>query len=326
MDSGTGHSIYIEWHSPVFNLRSRHCVLVIRIHESGNCFSPVENKLPKISVMKTYRYPRSLVTSSNTSCDIVFPGGHIYEKDGNYFIDIREKDLSISLHLKRNLPRIFTSEELLYESPNGREHLFWYVPLPRALATGKVELSNQRLEVEGLSYHDHNWGNLNIAKYLTGWVWTRVFFNDFTFIFGELSPKNGNKEYTVHLIGKEANKISTRLPKVSCMKTRDERYGIEIPTTLSIAFGKPLRYRVEIVSENKLTKQEFPSASFDNHRINACVTGMYYLTGLSGAPESLRKFIGRGTYFQFEVKAGLSVDDLLTDTSRGKMEVFFFGV
>jgi hypothetical protein len=325
-DSETGHSIYLEWHSPVLNLRSKLCILVIRIFAPENSSTLVEDRLPKISMIKTYRYPRSVVTSENALCDIRFPGGRIHEKNGNYFINIHEKDVSISLRLKKSLPRLFYSEELLYESPNGREHFFWCVPLPRGHATGEVALGDLRLRIDGLSYHDHNWGNLNMAKYLTGWIWARVFFKDFTLIFGELSPRHSSKEYTAHLFDEIGNRISTKLPTVSYARTRDEQFGVEIPTTLSISFGKPLRYSVEIVSEINLTKQEFPLSSFDNHRINTCIASMYYFLGLNRAPESLRKIMGRGAYLQFEVKARLFVDDMITDTGGGRMEVFFFGV
>ena len=78
--------IYLEWHAPNFALQDESCLLIVRMHNSAK-----KNQI-KDSKMKTFRYHRSMITQKETSCYIVFPSGHIIEKDDKYFIKVNERE------------------------------------------------------------------------------------------------------------------------------------------------------------------------------------------------------------------------------------------
>jgi len=325
-DLQNGRSVHVEWHAPVFNSRGKSCVLVVRSHSPRKVCQVNEPCGVANSITKIYRYSRSLVTQKETFCDIEFPGGTIKERDGDYFIDISEKDLFMNLHLQRKCPPVSVEEEILYHVNDTNESFYWSVPLPRAYVEGGINLDGNAIEVEGESYHDHNWGNLHISRYLNGWIWGRVFFKHFVLIFGVISSKDKGEEKILYLVNEAGNQIRTKSLFIQSRgAVKDERGGSEIPKELWISFVDNARYTVHIESMANLMIEEFPLGSFNNHQVNSILASSYYLLKLNYAPSIIKKLLGRGFYFRLLTRSELFVDDQLTDRGEGKMEVFVFG-
>ena len=315
-DLKSQHQIYLEWHAPNFALKNESCLLIIRMHNNAK-------KQCEDSKMKTFRYSRSVINQKKTSCDIEFPSGHIIEKDDNYFINVRERDLLINLRLERLLPPVATEDEVLYCTRDGKEFFAWNIPVPRAEVTGEIELSGEGIEVQGTAYHDHNWGNLNIGKHLRGWIWVRILFDDFTLIFGDITVRESREKVQVLLlIDKDGKKMDISSLHVEYTDYKKHSNSL-IPYSVLITCNNK-KYRVHLRVENILTIQEFPLGSFENHSWNSTLAKAYYLFKVNNAPEFIKKWFGRSLYFQFVAKGQLYLDGRLTDATNGKMEVFSF--
>ncbi|MBA7519509.1 hypothetical protein ES705_11588 [subsurface metagenome] len=310
------YHIYIEWHAPNFTLRDESCLLIIRMHNKAK-------KQSEDSKIKTFRYHRSLITQKETSCDIVFPSGHITEKDDSYFINVNERDLLINLTLKRLSPPVIAEDEVLYCTKDGKEFFAWNVPIPRGEVTGEIELSDEQIDVHGTVYHDHNWGNLNIGKHLLGWIWLRILFDDFTLIFGDMTVKESSeKQQVLLLIDKDGKKIDISSLQVHYTDYK-KHHNSSIPYSVQITCNNK-KYRVHLSAEYILSTQEFPLGSFDKHLWNSCLAKTYYLLKMNNAPNFIKKWFGNSLYFQFLVKGKFYIDDELIDITNGKMEVFSF--
>lgn len=321
-DLKSQHHIYIEWHAPMFNLRDNYGTLIIRVYGHQRTFLN-NNKKPEGPITKVFRYHRSLIAQNGTSCEIVFPAGHIIERDSNYFINVNERDLLIDLKLERLLPRL-DEYETLYCTRGGNEFFSWNVPLPRALATGKIKLDGEYIDVEGTAYHDHNWGNLNIGKHLLGWIWARVLFDDFTLIFGDIANRESERKVQILLFAdKNGRKMDTSSLQVDYISfTGDNRHNLPAPAELIITFEDNNKYRAHLRVENSFAVQEAPLGSFKSHFLNSLVTKAYYLFKLNNAPNIIKKRLGRLLYSQAVVKGKLYMDDRLIDTKTGRLEVF----
>jgi hypothetical protein len=324
-DLKNSHHIYVEWHAPILNIRDNFCTLFIKICTPDKVFSNHEQEKSKTSIIRQFRYPRSLIAQKETSCDIVFPSGHIVEKNDNYFININERDLLVDLRLRRLLPPVIGEDEVLYRTRDGKEFFSWNIPLPRAEVTGEIELSGERIEAQGTAYHDHNWGNLNIGKHLRGWIWARVLFHDFTLIFGDITPSESREKVQVLLlIDKDGRKLDISSLHVEYTDYKKHCNSF-VPYNVLISCNNK-KYRVHLRVENILTIQEFPLGSFENHLWNSFLAKVYYLFRLNSAPSFLKKWFGRSLYFQFVAKGELYADNVVLDTANGKLEVFSFGV
>jgi len=310
------HHVYIEWHAPNFVSRGKMCLLVFR------CYGP---RLEQ-PIIKIFRYHRSLITQKKKKCNILFPSGHIFENNGDYFININEKNLSINLKLERILPPMVVNEEVIVRTKDNHEFFSWNIPLPKANVRGEIDIDKKPIDAEGIAYHDHNWGNLNIGKHLMGWTWLRVFFRDITFILGDITEKDSKKKTQVVLLiddkGKKINISSLSVEYMNYLSHR--RYKLSIPQKIILICSNSENCEIHFEIESNLGFQEFPLGSFENHRCNSFLSMIYYILKLNYAPKNIKRLFGQSLYFQFETKCAMYLDGRLRSSKNCKMEVFTF--
>jgi hypothetical protein len=318
------HNLHIEWHAPVFNMHDNFCMLIIRNYDGDTALCKEEINTDR-HVMKVFRYHRSVVGQNKSYCEIKFPAGCIYERDGNYFINVKEKNLLINIELERILPSIISDDEVIYKAGISDEFLSWNISLPRARAKGQLEMDDKIIEIDGLGYHDHNWGNLNIGRHLSKWIWLRVMFDDFTFIFGDIVDRKCYKKSILLLIDKNGRKIKPDSLELECnLSTNRTDYKISVPEDIIIKFRNKNKYRVHVKADKFFPVREAPLGSFKNHNLNTLVSNSYYLFKLYNLPDFIKKRLGRLLYFQAIVNADLYIDDQLMDTKSGRMEFLVF--
>ena len=86
-------------------------------------------------------------------------------------------------------------------SPGGN----WAVILPKAEVFGSITLDNEKINVSGIGYHDHNWEITLFTAINFGWLWGKVNSNNYTMtwtkvittrLWGQyllvINEKNGN--------------------------------------------------------------------------------------------------------------------------------------
>jgi len=320
------YHVHIEWHSPIFNFKDSFNTLIVRIHNFKSILGDKDGMKDAFQCVKAFRYHRSNVCQSEKICEIMFPSGYITEKDGNYFINILEKDLRIELKLSRLLPPLSIKDDMLYQTENGRKYLGWYIPLPKAVARGEIEVEGNLIEAEGLSYHDHNWGNLNLRKHLQGWVWARVFFNDFTLIFGDIVSNTPKEKAQVLLfVDREGHTLNAESLKIEYHEfDKQYQYNIMIPRAFSIEIDDRDSYRIVFRRNQEFVTAEVPFGSFDNNLLNLWLVRIYHLFQLHRASNQFRRWLGRFLYFQSEIICELYQNDYLVDRKIGNIEVISF--
>lgn len=320
------YHVHIEWHSPIFNFMDSFNTLIVRIHNYENTLGDNNGMKDNFQCVKVFRYHRSNVFQSEKSCEIMFPSGYIREKDGNYFINILEKDLRIDVKLSRLLPPLSIKDDMLYQTRNGGKYLGWYVPLPKAAATGEIEIEGKPIKAKGLSYHDHNWGNLNLRKYLQCWVWARIFFNDFTLIFGDIvSNPPEEKTHVLLFVDQEGRTVNPKSLKIEYHEFDNQnKYNIRTPRAFSIEIAGKDTYRIVLRRNKEFLTAEAPFGSFDNDLLNLWMVRIYHLFQLHHAPKLFRKWFGRLLYLQSEIIGELYHYDQFMDRKTGNIEVISF--
>ena len=318
------YHVHVEWHSPIFYFKDAFNTLVVRIHKYNNMLGNSKGMNNKYQPVKAFHYHRSSVFQSEKKCEIIFPSGYIKEENGKYFINVLEKGLRIDLELSRLLPPLSIENDKLYQTKNEREYLGWCVTLPKAAATGKIEIDGNPIEVKGLCYHDHNWGNLNFKKKLQGWV--RVFFRDFSVIFGDItSNKPKEKGQVLLFVDREGHAVNVESLKINYYKFDNQnQYNIRIPRSFFIEFTIKDSYRIVFQRNQNAIVAEAPLFSFDSNFPNLLLVRFFYFFQLHHAPNLIRKWLGRFLYFQSDVTAELFRNDQFIDRKIGNVEVISF--
>ena len=71
----------------------------------------------------------------------------------------------------------------------GDEHGFgWVNAVPRGELAGTVTVDGQTTEVQGVAYHDHNWGGVSMASLVHHWLWGRATVGPYTAVFANAFP------------------------------------------------------------------------------------------------------------------------------------------
>ena len=73
-------------------------------------------------------------------------------------------------------------------TPMGEEQPFGYVvPVVRGRMTGRVMMNGRTIELDGVGYHDHNWGHFRDAV----WDWGIVHAGPYSVLYGRFAASHG---------------------------------------------------------------------------------------------------------------------------------------
>ena len=136
---------------------------------------------------KRFRIEETII---NDDINIVIFGKNKIIKDKNHYtIILSEDNVNGELIFK-------TRKNLVWQPGSGRisiknsNYFFsWLVAQPRAEVQGVISIKNKRINIDGIGYHDHNWGNISLISLLDSWSWGRIYTKDLTFIYADLNFK-----------------------------------------------------------------------------------------------------------------------------------------
>lgn len=137
-------------------------------------------------------YATEHIHASSEMCDVRMGENRCFMEEGVYKIQIKESHFGADL--------IFESATTGWRPGSGKfqfghENAFfsWVVPQPRAHVKGTIVIHGQEKAVEGVGYHDHNWGTVSLLDTIKEWSWGRLYLGDYSCIFADiqLSPRYG---------------------------------------------------------------------------------------------------------------------------------------
>ena len=313
--------LYLEWHAPAFNNRDNYCMLVVRYYDTAEVKKIKDNS----QILLSYRYPKSQVIMDNTKCSIRFPAGIIEEVDTNYIVQIKEKDFEINAVLERKLFPVSFEDGLLVENKDNQEFFFWYVPLPKAAVSGSIHVNGRFVILAGVSYHDHNWGNIVFKKNINRWVWIRVHFDRYTIICSVIHLKN-HQNRTIFITIDNKTGLAT-FEDATFLYSISERFikpNIGIPDTLILTAGGGAINKIVINLGDELYLQEAPLCNIHKNPFNSFYSKLYHIAQLHILPDLLKEKLGRMIYYQAQAKCELYNHSEFIDSKTGKLECIVF--
>lgn len=122
-------------------------------------------------------------------CNIVMGGDNYFRvnDDGNFEIKAATDDFSVDLVLVPQTPAYRPGTGHLYFEEN---YFAWLCQVPSGEVTGFVEVNGEETAVSGSGYHDHNWGNFNVANGLKNWWWGRAEVGPYTLVAVDMRIRN----------------------------------------------------------------------------------------------------------------------------------------
>jgi len=111
----------------------------------------------------------------------------------------------------------------------------WAVPLPKAQVEGEITIDGEKLNVQGIGYHDHNWNStLSSVIDVFSWYWGKISSKSFTMVFANVM-KNTKEGKIGVVINKEGDEyFSINQEKINFKKSNYIRsHGRKIPNNFS---------------------------------------------------------------------------------------------
>ena len=132
------------------------------------------------------QYPRDQIWASTEKCEVRVGNNRCWvEGERRYHIQIREAGLQIELEFE---PLTISWRPGQGRVEFGRPEAFfaWVVPQPKARVTGWIQLNGDEREIEGIGYHDHNWGTVSLLDTAKHWSWGRIYLEELTCVYSDI--------------------------------------------------------------------------------------------------------------------------------------------
>ena len=138
--------------------------------------------------------------------------------------------MGLNVTIKNDVPGWKAGSGVLWT--DGKNETGWVVPIPRGQVTGSLTVDGIMQEVQGMAYHDHNWGDFELEEHFWGWYWGRIFDPKYTLIYGWVIPKEKAAPIvSPFLLGRDGEIVlGTDQIEVTIEESKkDEQFGMEIP-------------------------------------------------------------------------------------------------
>ncbi len=150
----------------------------------------------KLEAFKDYKVDEIVI--SEKEADIQFGNNYIKVDytDPNlpkYTLHAKEGNLSADLSYKNLVEGWIPGKGRT--TYGDKDYFAWSVPIPRAEVEGKIKINGEPMNGKGSGYHDHNWGNFDVARAISYWYWGRLYTENFTVIYAYVKT---NRNYGSH--------------------------------------------------------------------------------------------------------------------------------
>ena len=150
-------------------------------------------------------YPHLKWEASRERCDVRI--GDQFSCNGTYplyHVKAQEDGVAVDLQFVATLPSWRPGTGRTCYSSDYSKYFGWVVAQPRADVTGTITMGGKTVQVTGIGYHDHNYGNVPLAGNVARWHWGRTYAGEYTVIFSTMITGNdsGRRKVPVFMLGK----------------------------------------------------------------------------------------------------------------------------
>jgi len=138
-------------------------------------------------------FPPEDFFSSREQCEVRIGNNRVQGNLTNYHLYAAGEALAADLDMQGIVPAWRPGTGKNYYDDHFNRYFAWFVAIPHGQASGTLTYDGKQHAVQGVCYHDHNWGNVGLETVLSHWYWGRAHVEDYTLIFVEMTA---NRKYS----------------------------------------------------------------------------------------------------------------------------------
>jgi hypothetical protein len=313
-----GYHLVVALHTALFNIISRPAVIAVHLYGPGGW--------KKVGMTA---FKPSEVSSAVGQCDVRLGPSRVWDAGNHYGVYVEQGSIRVSLEYHREIEGLQVGTGVLFADPTSEQSFHWIVPLPRASVSGWLWVDGERMAVNGIGYHDHNWGNLDLYQVLRSWTWGRVITDRHTMIFWDLLGRRIVDSRVTAAILWQGPKLLFSTDQVSLYSSKSgigQRADAYCPDRIKLQVNdNPLAVQATLRTRRDLDTIDFaqPQSRWESTR--RMWEKIYFLSEMVPLIERLvKRWVGYGTYRRLEAGCELTV---ATDRCSGYAlyEVMDFG-
>lgn len=257
--------------------------------------------------------------ASTDSC-YVKVGNNVFSGNlKNYRIQLQMEDVQADIQLKGEVPAWRPASGFMtFHQGKESNYFAWLPSIPQGKIQGEITVKGQTQSIQGIGYHDHNWGDAPMMSLIHHWYWGRANVGNYSVIASYIvaEKKYGYSVQPILMLAKDGKIIAEDSDKIK-FSTED--------TYIDPNTSKPVANKLIYDYENG---NEHYRVTF--HRKKDLVSHSF-VDGLKGAKKIAAKLAGfDGAYMRFtgevtiEKLENKTVKESATEKS-GVWEMMYFG-
>src|ERR1700736_3095721 len=177
---------------------------------------------------------------------------------GTYHIQATVEEITVDIPLVGQVPawRPQTGY-LLYGTARDKEFA-WLPSVPQGAVTATYRIGDEVRETTGVGYHDHNWGNVSLAKIVHDWYWARGQAGPYSVIASLVTAhkRYGYTELPIFMLAREGEVVAddSRRVRFDALDTyTDQSTGKPVATRTRYTYlGEDERWIVTFTRDHDL--------------------------------------------------------------------------
>jgi hypothetical protein len=177
-----------------------------------------------------------------------------------YRIQATVEEITVDVRLVGQVPAWRPQTGYMLFGAQRDKEFAWLPSVPQGAVTATYRIGDEVHETTGVGYHDHNWGNVSLAKIVHDWYWARGQAGPYSVIasFITAHERYGYTELPIFMLAREGEVVAddSRSVRFEALDTyTDESTGKPVATRTRYTYlGEDERWIVTFTRDRDLAK------------------------------------------------------------------------
>ncbi|MEA2438455.1 MAG: hypothetical protein QOF65_3011 [Thermoleophilaceae bacterium] len=173
---------------------------------------------------------------ASTSCADVRIGDNRFSGDlHTYRIEATVDEITVDVTLVGQVPAWRPQTGYMLFGAERNKEFAWLPSVPQGAVTATYRIGDEVHETTGVGYHDHNWGNVSLAKIIHDWYWARGQAGPYSVIASFITAREryGYAELPIFMLARDGEVVAddSRCVRFEALDTyTDESTGKPVAT------------------------------------------------------------------------------------------------
>jgi len=168
-------------------------IKIVAIFFSKNRFDVAGDARPTVSLVITYPDGRRIISiefedygtplkAAKDKAKVQIKNSSLEYTNDQYIVHFSDGNIEYHSVMTPRAPMWRPNTGHFYFGPKEDSYFAWFVAQPDANVIATLSIGGDSVTLEGTGYHDHNWGNTPMHKFMNHWYWSRARLGDYTVI------------------------------------------------------------------------------------------------------------------------------------------------